>query len=86
MSSKFEVLMPFNLYDLIKNVYVYSHIDSCLNDDNILYINLICFGLVIINFFVLFKIFVIIFFFSIYQNYFLFFQIYHSFNQNKVSY
>ena len=63
MSSKFEVLMPFNLYDLIKNVYVYSHIDSCLNDDNILYINLICFGLVIINFFVLFKIFVIIFFF-----------------------
>ncbi len=74
MSSKYDVFIPFNLYHLIKNVYVYSHIDSCLNDENILYINLICFGLVIINFFVLFKIFVIIFFFLFIKIIFFFFK------------
>lgn len=72
MSTQKQYILCYNLYDLIKNVYVYSHMDYYLINKEkqkweCIFITLLGFFLILINLVVLFKILIIVIYFFIFK-------------------
>ena len=72
MSTQKQYILYYNLYDLIKNVYVYSHMDYYLINKEkqkweCIFITLLGFFLILINLVVLFKILIIVIYFFIFK-------------------